>query len=80
MGEVPSVSISEVTDKLRYRNFLMAAAALMGQQQQPMYFPLLDSPSPPGVRRLQEWLEDAWSPGKLYYIFIESHHAEINRL
>lgn len=46
-----------------YRNFLMACAALMGQQLQPMYFPLLDAPIPPGVKNLQRWIEDAWSEG-----------------
>ncbi len=47
----------------RYRNFEMACAALMGQETQPLYFPLLDSPIPPGVRRLQQWIEDAWREG-----------------
>ncbi|EKM55631.1 uncharacterized protein PHACADRAFT_173790 [Phanerochaete carnosa HHB-10118-sp] len=46
-----------------YRNFLMSCAALMGQQLQPMYFPLLDAPISPGVRNLQQWIEDAWSRG-----------------
>ncbi|KAF8184941.1 peptidase family C78-domain-containing protein [Mycena galopus ATCC 62051] len=46
-----------------YRNFLMACTALMDQQMQPMYFPLLDSPSPPSVRNLQQWIEGAWDDG-----------------
>ncbi|KAJ6500449.1 peptidase family C78-domain-containing protein [Mycena sanguinolenta] len=46
-----------------YRNFMMACTALMDQQSQPMYFPLLDHPIPPGVRNLQQWLESAWSDG-----------------
>ncbi|KIJ29290.1 hypothetical protein M422DRAFT_235323 [Sphaerobolus stellatus SS14] len=47
-----------------YRNFLMACTALMNQQFQPMYFPLLDdSKKPPGVRNLQYWIEDAWADG-----------------
>ncbi|KAF7359376.1 hypothetical protein MSAN_01280200 [Mycena sanguinolenta] len=46
-----------------YRNFMMACTALMDQQSQPMYFPLLDHPIPPGVRNLQQWLENAWSEG-----------------
>ncbi|KAF8558484.1 hypothetical protein OG21DRAFT_1481466 [Imleria badia] len=47
----------------RYRNFLMTCAALMDQPLQTLYFPLLDDPSPPGVRNLQRWLEDAWKQG-----------------
>ncbi|KAJ8502299.1 hypothetical protein ONZ51_g45 [Trametes cubensis] len=46
-----------------YRNYLMACAALMDQQVQPMYFPLLDSPLAPGVRNLQQTLEEAWQKG-----------------
>ncbi|KAJ7261389.1 peptidase family C78-domain-containing protein [Mycena haematopus] len=46
-----------------YRNFLMVCTALMDQQSQPMYFPLLDHPIPPSVRNLQQWLEDAWNDG-----------------
>ncbi|CDO70753.1 hypothetical protein BN946_scf184798.g68 [Trametes cinnabarina] len=46
-----------------YRNYLMACAALMDQQRQPLYFPLLDSPLPPGVRNLQLTLEEAWKHG-----------------
>ncbi|KAI0374736.1 DUF1671-domain-containing protein [Pilatotrama ljubarskyi] len=46
-----------------YRNYLMACAALMDQQWQPMYFPLLDAPTPPGILNLQELLEEAWRHG-----------------
>ncbi|KAJ6488636.1 peptidase family C78-domain-containing protein [Mycena vitilis] len=46
-----------------YRNFLMACTSLMDQQFQPMYFPLLDHPTPPSVRNLQQWIEDAWKDG-----------------
>ena len=48
-----------------YRNYLMACAALMDQQVQPMYFPLLDAPLAPGVRNLQETLEEAWQKGEV---------------
>lgn len=41
----------------------MACTALMDQQVQPMYFPALDHPTPPGVRNLQQWIEDAWTAG-----------------
>ncbi|KAI5124328.1 hypothetical protein M0805_008935 [Coniferiporia weirii] len=46
-----------------YRNFLMACTALIDQQVQPMYFPALDQPTSPGVRNLQQWIEDAWNAG-----------------
>ncbi|RPD65986.1 hypothetical protein L227DRAFT_597351 [Lentinus tigrinus ALCF2SS1-6] len=46
-----------------YRNYLMACAALMDQQHQPMYFPLLDAPVPPGIRNFQILLERAWRDG-----------------
>ncbi|KAI0093943.1 peptidase family C78-domain-containing protein [Irpex rosettiformis] len=46
-----------------YRNYLMASAALMDQERQPRYSTLLDSPSPPGVRRLQALIEEAWKEG-----------------
>ncbi|KAF8527041.1 peptidase family C78-domain-containing protein [Gautieria morchelliformis] len=46
-----------------YRNFLMACTALINQTTQPLYFPLLDDPLPPGVRNLQYWIEDAWADG-----------------
>ncbi|KAF7295300.1 hypothetical protein MIND_01069300 [Mycena indigotica] len=46
-----------------YRNYLMACAALMDQQLQPMYFPLLDDPIPPSIFNLQRILEEAWSHG-----------------
>ncbi|KAI0080606.1 DUF1671-domain-containing protein [Panus rudis PR-1116 ss-1] len=57
-----------------YRNFLMACAALMEQQTQPMYFPLLDHPMPPGVRNLQHWIENAWKDG-----FDEEGAVQLNR-
>ena len=47
----------------RYRNFLMACGALMNQKQQPLYFPLLDSPISPSIRNLQIWIEAAWKEG-----------------
>lgn len=43
----------------------------MSQEKQPMYFPLLDAPLPPGIRNLQKWIESAWKEGT-YFIF-ESH-------
>ncbi|KAH8117230.1 peptidase family C78-domain-containing protein [Phellopilus nigrolimitatus] len=46
-----------------YRNFLMACTALIDQQVQPLYFPALDQPTPPGVANLQHWIEDAWDAG-----------------
>ncbi|KAI0797845.1 peptidase family C78-domain-containing protein [Abortiporus biennis] len=46
-----------------YRNFLMACASLCTQQQQPVYFALLEEPIPPGVRNLQRWIESAWDLG-----------------
>ncbi|KAF8797859.1 hypothetical protein BYT27DRAFT_7236821 [Phlegmacium glaucopus] len=46
-----------------YRNFLMACGALMNQKQQPLYFPLLDSPISPSIRNLQVWIEAAWREG-----------------
>ncbi|KAG9226060.1 hypothetical protein CCMSSC00406_0008722 [Pleurotus cornucopiae] len=59
----------------RYRNFLMACAALMDQQLQPLYFPFLDSPISPGVRNLQRWIEDAWKDG-----FDEEGRKELKNL
>ncbi|KAF8894407.1 peptidase family C78-domain-containing protein [Infundibulicybe gibba] len=47
----------------RYRNFLMACAALMGQPTQPSYRSLLKEPIEPGVRNLQAWIEAAWADG-----------------
>lgn len=47
-----------------YRNYLMACTALMGQEQQPRYASLLESPSPPGIRRLQKLIEEAWKEGE----------------
>jgi hypothetical protein len=46
-----------------YRCFEMACTALMDQQLQLMYFPLLDSPTSPCVRNLQLWIEEAWKEG-----------------
>ncbi|KAF8842557.1 DUF1671-domain-containing protein [Paxillus ammoniavirescens] len=46
-----------------YRNFLIACAALMDQQIESLYFPLLEDPLPPGVRNLQRWIETAWKQG-----------------
>ncbi|OCH87412.1 DUF1671-domain-containing protein [Obba rivulosa] len=46
-----------------YRNCLMSCASLMAQQKQPVYFPLLDHPTPPGVRNVQTWIEEAWRNG-----------------
>jgi hypothetical protein len=60
----------------RYRNFLMACAALMDQKIQPMYFDLLDSPIPPGVRHLQQWIENAWANGS--YFFLPGHLQSYN--
>ncbi|KAI0340493.1 DUF1671-domain-containing protein [Trametopsis cervina] len=46
-----------------YLNFLMSCTALMDQGQQPSYSRLLELPSPPGVRRLQRLIEQAWEEG-----------------
>ncbi|KAJ7074213.1 DUF1671-domain-containing protein [Mycena amicta] len=46
-----------------YRNYLMACTALMDQQIQPLYFPLLDDPIPPSVSNLQRIIEEAWKAG-----------------
>jgi hypothetical protein len=35
----------------------------MNQKQQPLYFPLLDSPISPSIRNLQVWIEAAWKEG-----------------
>lgn len=71
-GYVPTFSptLYRLSDRMlipirRYRNFLMVCTALMDQPFQPMYFPLLDSPTSPGVRNLQHWIEDAWRCGAL---------------
>ncbi|KAJ3523640.1 hypothetical protein NMY22_g11347 [Coprinellus aureogranulatus] len=53
----------DVTWGCGYRNFLMICAALMVQQIEPLYFPLLDEPVPPGIRNLQLWIETAWESG-----------------
>ncbi|KAF9472771.1 DUF1671-domain-containing protein [Pholiota conissans] len=47
-----------------YRNFLMACAALMSQTQQPMYFPLLDSPLPPSFCRCSKHTSGFDTDGK----------------
>jgi len=52
-----------MADPLRYRNFLMICAALMSQEVQPFYFPLIDEPIPPSIRGLQQWIEIAWDDG-----------------
>jgi hypothetical protein len=35
----------------------------MSQEQQPLYFPLLDTALPPSIRNLQSWIESAWEDG-----------------
>lgn len=52
-----------LTSMVSYRNYLMACAPLMDQQVQPAYSKLLESPEPPGVRRLQRLIEQAWKAG-----------------
>ncbi|CAL1704281.1 unnamed protein product [Somion occarium] len=44
-----------------YRNFMMACSSMV--ERDPIYFPLLDDPIPPGVRNLQSWIEQAWHEG-----------------
>jgi hypothetical protein len=61
MARAPLPILSD--NRSRYRNFLMACAALMDQSFQPLYFPLLDAPIGPGVRNLQTWIETAWKAG-----------------
>lgn len=56
--------------RCRYRNFLMVCTALMEQNQQPMYFALLDHPIPPGVKNLQRWIEAAWRNGLCFLILV----------
>jgi hypothetical protein len=46
----------------------MASGALMNQKQQPLYFPLLDSPISPSIRNLQVLIEAAWTEGKFRFI------------
>lgn len=41
----------------------MACTALINQEIQPTYFPALTHPTPPGIRNLQQWIEDAWEAG-----------------
>jgi hypothetical protein len=41
----------------------MLCAALMDQQQQPLYYPLLDAPLSPSIRNLQALIETAWKEG-----------------
>ncbi|KAJ8519890.1 hypothetical protein ONZ45_g3209 [Pleurotus djamor] len=65
----------DVTWGCGYRNFMMGCATLMDQQLQPLYFPLLDDPLPPGVRNLQKWIENAWEEG-----FDAQGHEDLVRL
>ncbi|KDQ33781.1 hypothetical protein PLEOSDRAFT_152572 [Pleurotus ostreatus PC15] len=60
-------------------NFLMACAALMDQQLQPLYFPFLDSPISPGVRNLQRWIENAWKDGKCLRRLVDAGFDEEGR-
>ncbi|TFK54817.1 hypothetical protein OE88DRAFT_1732116 [Heliocybe sulcata] len=46
-----------------YRNFLMVCTALLSQTQRKEYWDLLEKPTPPGVRNLQKWIEEAWKQG-----------------
>lgn len=48
----------------------MACAALMDQPIQPLYFCHLDDPLAPGVRNLQQWIEDAWKQGSLSILWL----------
>lgn len=56
----------------------MACAGLMNQTQQPLYFPLLDSPLSPSVRNLQAWIEAAWKEGECNrFLLSDSRHTGI---
>ncbi|KZT26492.1 DUF1671-domain-containing protein [Neolentinus lepideus HHB14362 ss-1] len=58
--------LSEIWDRgwgCGYRNFLMACTALLTQTTRREYWDLLENPTPPGVRNLQRWIEDAWKMG-----------------
>jgi hypothetical protein len=53
--------------KYRYRNYMMACTALYEQQVMPQYFALLaQDDGGPGIRNLQELIEQAWSEGLGY--------------
>lgn len=52
----------------------MACSVLMSQQEQPLYFPLLDSPLAPGIRNLQLWIEDAWMHGQKELLISDATH------
>jgi len=58
-----------------YRNFLMACSALMTQTQQPLYFPMLESPLPPSIRNLQSWIEAAWRDGGTFFFLYDPTFA-----
>lgn len=53
---------------------MMICSTLVDQQEQPMYYPLLDSPIRPGVRQLQLWLEVAWADGGLCFSSSDKVH------
>lgn len=53
----------------------MACAALIAQTEQPLYYPQLDHPLPPGVHNLQRWIHDAWEDGK-YDNAVEQNDVE----
>ncbi|KAL0947347.1 hypothetical protein HGRIS_013464 [Hohenbuehelia grisea] len=46
-----------------YRNFVMACTALLEQRSRPEYHHPLQHPTPPSVKNLQRWIEDAWEHG-----------------
>lgn len=45
----------------------------MSQAMQPTYFPLLDRPTPPGVRNLQSSIEEAWKHGTPHIVFCKAY-------
>ncbi|KAF9029850.1 hypothetical protein BDZ89DRAFT_1065149, partial [Hymenopellis radicata] len=45
------------------RDCMCHVSGLVEQQEQPMYFALLDAPISPSVRHLQLWIESAWADG-----------------
>ena len=53
----------------------MLCAALMDQQQQPLYYPLLDAPLSPSIRNLQALIETAWKEGVNETILLSEFHC-----
>ncbi len=57
----------------------MLCTGLLEQQEQPLYFPLLDPSPSPSVRGLQLWIQRAWEDGQAGHLLLRIFNSTMSK-